>query len=306
VGSVAVWVAGVTSAQAQKDLFGADPNARVAGGGAPGQARRVDGGLRLSGRWSFASGAHHATWAALSATVTDDAGVPVDGVMCLAPVSEVRMEDTWRTVGMRATGSNTWTAEDVFVPAHRIVSMIALVEGRWSAETDEVMYRLPFVPMATLPLLGPLLGIGRAAMELTVRSAAHKGMHHTFFARQSDSVGVQVQIAQAALLLETARLHVYHTADELDGIAARGERSDYAARARVRATLGYAAQQILDAINILLNVHGAASFAETSPMQQYWRDANTAARHAGLNSMVGYEIFGKALLGVDERISPMV
>ena len=62
----------------------------------------------------------------------------------------------------------------------------------------------------------------------------------------------------------------------------------------------------LDAIHILVNVHGAATFAETSLMQQYWRDANTAARHAGFNSVVGYEVFGKALLGVPERISPMV
>ena len=224
----------------------------------------------------------------------------------LAPVSELRMEDTWRTVGMRATGSNTWVAEDVFVPAHRIISMSALAAGEWSAETDEVMYRLPFVPLATLPVLGPLLGVGRAALGLAVDNAPQKAMHHTFFARQSDSVGVQVQIAQATLMLETAQLHAYHSADELDGAAARGEQADYATRARVRARVGYAAQQVLDAINILLNVHGAASFAETNPMQQYWRDANTAARHAGLNSVVGYEIFGKALLGIDESISPMV
>jgi 3-hydroxy-9,10-secoandrosta-1,3,5(10)-triene-9,17-dione monooxygenase len=63
---------------------------------------------------------------------------------------------------------------------------------------------------------------------------------------------------------------------------------------------------VLEAIHILVNVHGAAAFAETSLMQQYWRDANTAARHAGLNAYIGYEVFGKALLGVPERISPMV
>jgi alkylation response protein AidB-like acyl-CoA dehydrogenase len=74
----------------------------------------------------------------------------------------------------------------------------------------------------------------------------------------------------------------------------------------VRATAGYAAQQVLDAINILINVHGAASFAESNRLQQYWRDANTAARHAGLNAAVGYEILGKDLLGIDEPISPMV
>ena len=149
--------------------------------------RRVDGGLPVSGRWPYASGSHHATWATLGAMVTDDEGAPVDGVLCLAPVSELRMEDTWRTVGMRGTGSNTWVAEDVFVPAHRIISMSALAAGEWSAETDEVMYRLPFVPLATLPVLGQALGVGRAALDLAVDNAPQKAMHHTFFARQSNS-----------------------------------------------------------------------------------------------------------------------
>ena len=65
-------------------------------------------------------------------------------------------------------------------------------------------------------------------------------------------------------------------------------------------------QQLIDAINILVNVHGAGSFAESSPLQRYWRDANTAARHAGLYEAVGYEVFGKSMLGIDEQISPMV
>ena len=92
----------------------------------------------------------------------------------------------------------------------------------------------------------------------------------------------------------------------MDAAAGRGEHADYTTRARVRATARYAAQQVLDAINMLINVHGAATFAETSRLQQYWRDASTAARHAGLNAMVGYEILGKDLLGIDEQVSPMV
>jgi alkylation response protein AidB-like acyl-CoA dehydrogenase len=119
-------------------------------------------------------------------------------------------------------------------------------------------------------------------------------------------VGVQTDIARAALILETARLHAAGAADELDTAASRGEQIDYAARGRLRAQYGYAAQQVLEAIHILLNVHGAGSFAEASPMQQYWRDANTAARHAGLNATVGYETYGKSLLGVEERIGGLV
>jgi len=80
----------------------------------------------------------------------------------------------------------------------------------------------------------------------------------------------------------------------------------YADRARSRAMGGYAAQQAPESIHTLLNVHCAGSFAEKNRMQQYRRDANTAAQHPGLNAVVGREVSGKSLLAVEERISPMV
>jgi 3-hydroxy-9,10-secoandrosta-1,3,5(10)-triene-9,17-dione monooxygenase len=63
---------------------------------------------------------------------------------------------------------------------------------------------------------------------------------------------------------------------------------------------------VLVAIQILVNVHGAGSFAESSPTQQFWCDANTAARHTALNSIIRYKVYGKALLGVDEVVTRLV
>ena len=105
--------------------------------------------------------------------------------------------------------------------------------------------------------------------------------------------------------LRTARLHVYEIIDRLDAITTVGD-VDIDARSRMKAQAAYAAQKVIDAINDLVNIHGAGSFAESGRMQQIWRDANTAARHAGLNAAVGYEVYGKALLDVDERITAMI
>jgi alkylation response protein AidB-like acyl-CoA dehydrogenase len=143
-------------------------------------------------------------------------------------------------------------------------------------------------------------------MELVIDKAPNKAMHDTFFSRQSESAGVQIQIAEAALGLRTAQLHAYDIAATLDAAAAAGELVTYVARAEVRARAGYLAQQVLDATSVFVNVHGAGSFAGSNRLQQYWRDANTAARHAGLQPVVGYEVYGKALLGIEERISPAV
>ena len=216
---------GRASVQAQQDLFGSDPNLRVAGGFAPAVAVRVDGGVRMTGRWPYASGAHFATWASISGVLTDESGAVVDAVMGFAPASELTMEDTWHTTGMRGTGSNTWVGEEVFVPDHRLLSMAAVTDGSWPAATQEAMSRIPFVPVATVSLLGPILGAGQAALDLVIEKAPGKGMHHTFFASQSESVGVQIQLGEAAMKLRSARLHIYDIVDELDELANGGEAS---------------------------------------------------------------------------------
>jgi 3-hydroxy-9,10-secoandrosta-1,3,5(10)-triene-9,17-dione monooxygenase len=77
----------------------------------------------------------------------------------------------------------------------------------WPVPTDEAISRIPFVPIAVVMLLS-LLGLGRAALDLVIEKAPQKGMHHTIFARRSDCVGVQIQLAEAALKLETARLQL--------------------------------------------------------------------------------------------------
>jgi 3-hydroxy-9,10-secoandrosta-1,3,5(10)-triene-9,17-dione monooxygenase len=306
VTTTGAWCAGQLPDRGQREIFGTDSDTRIAGSATPVEAQWVNGGLRVSGRWGYATGSTHASWLSITAALPAADGRPEAMMMCFVPKDQLRIEDTWRTIGMRGTGSNTLVADDLFVPEHRMVPAATLADGAWPAASDSPMYRLTFGPMAELLLVGPLLGMGNAALNYTIDKASTKAMHHTVFARQVDSVGVQLQIADAALKLRTARLHAYDAADEVDRTAAEGDSRNYSMRARIRAQCGYAAQQVLDAINTLVNVHGAGSFAHTNPLQQIWRDANTGGRHAGVHAQVGYEVYGKSLLSVEERISPLV
>ena len=63
---------------------------------------------------------------------------------------------------------------------------------------------------------------------------------------------------------------------------------------------------VTKAINILVSAHGAGSFAETNPLQRIWRDSAVAARNAVTLPMPNYEIYGKALLGRDDQITPFI
>ena len=307
VGATTAWaVSQIGSIQVQEEIFGPSPDVRLASTTTPGTARPVEGGLLISGRWPYMSGAHHADWAFVGATVTDGPEQAINAKLCAVPMEQLLLEKSWYTVGMRATGSDTVVAKNVFVPDRRIVPMSAIAVEPPPGTADRSSFGPPFATVTTVGLIGPLLGLGSAALKLVLEKAPTKPLHNTSFARQSDSAGVQIQVAQAAVGLRTAELHAYDIVDALDEAAKKGHLVTYARRTEMRARLGYLAQQVIDVISTLTNVHGASSFAESSRLQQYWRDANTAARHAALQPIVGYEIYGKALLGIAERISSVV
>jgi alkylation response protein AidB-like acyl-CoA dehydrogenase len=306
--NVCAWVTGLFPERAQDEVFGADPDAKVSGVLAPtAEARRVDGGFVVSGRWYYNSGSWHADWAVLGMPIVDADGEVVDQGLALIPSSDYTVEDTWFVAGMKSTGSNCLVVQDAFVPDHRIMSVPSAIAGDYPTEhTTETLYRSAFVPILALVLVGPQLGLGRAALNLVIDKAARKPISYTFFEKQSDSVAFQLQVADAAMKIDSAHLHAYRAADDIDRAAARGEYPDYLTRARVRADTGRVAEYVTDAIDILLSAHGAGSFAEVNPLQRIWRDANVAARHAVVLPAVAYEVYGKALLGLDERITPLV
>jgi alkylation response protein AidB-like acyl-CoA dehydrogenase len=200
---------------------------------------------------------------------------------------------------MKGTGSNTVVAEDVFVPEHRYMSMMAGFQGIYPTEhTDEALYRSALIPVLALILVGPLLGLGRAALKLAIEKAPKRAVSYTRLATQAESTAFQLKLAEAAMTLDDAILHAHRAADDIDGWAARGEHMDYATRARVRGDVGWISSKVRDAITMILDAHGASGFADASPMQRIWRDANTAGRHAVVNSLVNQEVYGKALLGI--------
>lgn len=307
--NVCGWLVGLLPQQAQDDIFGADPGALVSGVLAPTATTvKVDGGWRVTGKWYYNSGSWHATWAGLGIPVTGDGGEVVNQGLALIPRDDLTLEDTWFVAGMKSTGSNCLIAEDVFVPEHRVMLVPPAIVGQYPTEHigSEPFYRSALVPVLALVLVGPQLGMGQAALDYVIGKAAKKPVSYTFFTAQTESVGFQLQVAEAARLIDTARLVAFRAADDIDQAAASGEYPDLLTRARIRSDTGYVAECVTRAIDILLYAHGAGSFADVSPLQRIWRDSATAARHAVVSPQVGYEVYGKALLGVEDNITPLI
>jgi 3-hydroxy-9,10-secoandrosta-1,3,5(10)-triene-9,17-dione monooxygenase len=307
--NAAHWNAALFPQQAQDEVF-ADPEPRFTASNVPADttSRKTDGGWKVSGRWYFNSGSWWSTWTILATPLGNENGEVTDYGLALVPSSDLKVEDTWHVTGMRGTASNCLVATDIFVPEHRVMTgQAAILEGHYPTPfTDEALYRSAYVPMLTLVLTGPQLGLGRAALDLVLDKAGSKPVSTTFYQTQAQSTAVQLQIAEAATRIDAATLLCHRAAADIDDAAARGTYPDYQTRARVRADSAYAMQSVVEALTILMNVHGAGSFADSSPLQRIWRDANITARHAALNQAVGFEAYGKALLGVDNTVIPLV
>lgn len=306
--NIGAWLVGTLTDEGQKEIFGADPNARCVGVIAPSTtARPVSGGWRVTGKGYYASGSLHATWAGNGTLLLDNDGNVTGQAMAFAPMSECSIEDTWFVAGMRASGSNCIVWDDVFVPNHLMLPVSEAIEGSYPTEhKDEALYRSAFTSSLVLVLVGPQLGLARAALDFVTSKANKKGIAYTSYTLQTESVAFQLQVARAATLIETAHLNAFSAADRIDGWAAAGHYPTPLERAKVRSQAAAAVESVNEALNILVSAHGAGSFADSSPLQRIWRDSNVAARHAVVLPEVSYETYGKLLLNIDAPITALI
>jgi 3-hydroxy-9,10-secoandrosta-1,3,5(10)-triene-9,17-dione monooxygenase len=306
--NVCAWLAALFPERAQQDVWGENPDAWVAGSLAPlGEAQPVDGGWRITGRWPWASGCLHAQWAACGIHMKGPSGEFANLGLSLMPMNEVRIHDTWFVAGMKGTGSNTIVAEGTFVPEHRFLPYPQAFAGVYRTEhLDESVYRSALVPVTVLILAGAQLGATRAALDHVIAHAGKRGITHTTFPLQRDSSGFQMQVAEAAMKLDTAYMHARRAADDIDGAADASEQLDLLARARVRMDTALAAKHCRDAVELLVAAHGTSSFGDWNRLQRLWRDIHVASHHAITEWQVNLEVYGKALLGVEPNITHLI
>lgn len=302
------WMAGLFPEQAQDDVWKDNPDAKISGVVTPSaESVKVDGGYLVNGRWYYNSGSWHSDWAVLGMPVVDAAGEAIDHGIALIPRSDLGFEETWFVAGMKSSGSNCLIAKDVFVPDHRIISAPKAWLGEVGTEhTEETLYRSAFTPVLALGVAAPQLGMARKVLELVSAKAATKPLTFTFYKTQSESAVFRHQIAEAAMLIDSAHLHAYRAVDEIDRAASAGEFPNEVLRARARADAGWIVANVTKAINLLLFAHGAAGFAENNVIQRHWRDSAVAGRHAYIVPDVSLEMYGTALLAQGQNITPML
>jgi alkylation response protein AidB-like acyl-CoA dehydrogenase len=296
--SIALWL---FPEQVRHRVWEEDPDATVCGssaGAVPAQA--VDGGYLLNGRWGWASGIHNASWAILS--VVTETGVSArESGFALVRTSELSIENTWNMAGMRGTGSDTIIADAVFVPEEQVIFPARPAGATRPAQGPSTPLSVPKPQGLMGALAAPVLGMGMAIYDHVV--AKLRGGRPLVSATRSparaiDSPGVQANIADAAMLIDSAILQASRTAHAVDRATRTGAQMSSLAIARSKMDCGFAARQIRQAADKLLDVGGAGCFAESDPAQRIWRDLGTATRHPAFITELDREQYGRLLVPV--------
>jgi alkylation response protein AidB-like acyl-CoA dehydrogenase len=269
------------------------------------KAKRVDGGVLIEeGSWSFNSGVDHAQWDILGIPVFDESGQFVDSGSALIPVSQVTLLHDWDTIGLRGSGSTSVAVKDVFVPNERIALLSKTLQEDYASThlRDEPLYRLALVPFLATKLVFPVLGIAKAALELFLEKAPHRGIAYTWYEKQDEAAITHLQAGEASAKIDAAELMLRRSVDVLEASAASGTRMALEQRARIRRDAGAASQSIWEAMDLLAGASGG-SFAYTkNPMNRLWRDARVAGMHGGLNASANLELFGRILCKKEPNI----
>lgn len=305
------FLAGLFNDRCQQDIWGPNPLAHFCGvlsNNPSVVSKRVEGGWQVSGTWGFASGCLHADWALITFPVVDDVGAVIDDGIAMMPITDFTIKDTWHVVAMRGTGSNTLVGEDLFIPEHRVTSIIRATDGFNDNEhPDEALYRSAFAPYLCLIVVAPMLGMVAHGMEYVDEVLAkEKPIIYTFYPSARISPGVQRSRAAAQVAYDAAWLHVRRAATVVDEAAAVGDYPDITTRMRIRMDVGYALRLLRTSMHHLLDIGGAGSFAEACPLQRDWRDLEMASRHGVLNPQIAEEAYGRHLVGIDEPITPII
>jgi 3-hydroxy-9,10-secoandrosta-1,3,5(10)-triene-9,17-dione monooxygenase len=295
------WHVALFAEQAQDEVWGDDPHTRVSSSYAPtGKARLVDGGVQLSGRWSFSSGCDHATWVLLGGIVTDDEGNQVDFRTFLLPLGDYRIEDVWDTVGLRGTGSNDIVVEDVFVPEYRSLSFAdtsrCICPGQQVNESP--LYRLPYGSVFSYSITTPIIGMAEGAYNSHVGYMRERVRVAYGKVKAAEDPFSQVRIADAASEIDAAWLQLTNNIEQLMRYATAGEKIPMNLRVQIRRDQVRGTTRSIHAIDRLFENSGGRALAVGTPIQRYWRDAHAGRVHAINDPERALSMYGSYELGL--------
>lgn len=268
-----------------------------------GRAEPVDGGFRVSGRWSFSSGCDHCQAVNLGAIAgAQDLGggrMAPDFRSFLLLREQYSIDDNWHVGGLQGTGSKDIVVEDAFVPNYRTQSHLDYALGRplpGRAVNPSPLYGMPFSVVFNMALAASVLGSARGFIESWIETTGPRRVGPGG-ATAADDPLVQRRVAEAQWNLDAAVLHLRSDARTLWNVAAAGEHTSERMRAQMRWNMNRGCELVSDSVLDLFRTGTGRALYLEHPLQARFQDVQAALAHSYLLTDPLAKQLGGRLLG---------
>jgi len=280
------------------EIFGG-PRGILAWGPGPGKARAVEGGYRVTATFSFASGSHNATWLGCHVPVVEADGTPhlnPDGSpvvrTMLFPKSSARMTDIWRVIGLKGTGSDRFSVEDLFVPERHSAS-----RDDATRREEGLLFRFSSLQLYAAGFAGVAMGIARSTLDAFVELARDKVPFRSAGALRDNHL-IQSQVAQAEARLAAARAFLLRSLKEITAAVERAGHITIDQRMAIRLASTFAIHQSLQVVDTAYHAAGSTAIFEENPFERRFRDIHTVSQQLQ-GRQEHFETVGQFLLGLE-------
>jgi alkylation response protein AidB-like acyl-CoA dehydrogenase len=286
-------------------IFGNDPRAVLAWGPGPKvRAVECEGGYKVTGVWSFASGGRHATWLGAHCPIFKADGSPRLGAngrqqerTMLVRTEDVAWTDIWNTVGLRGTASDQFALDDLFVRSDHSITREFDKECREGGP----LYRMGSGTCYQVGFAGVACGIARGALDCFVDLARDKVARGSKSPLRENAV-VQSNLAQAEVNLRAARAFVLQSMADTWKHLSAGATITVAQRITIRMAATNAIHKAREAVDFAYNAAGATAIFENHPLERRFRDIHTVTQQLQ-GQLWHFETVGAWMMGADADLT---
>jgi alkylation response protein AidB-like acyl-CoA dehydrogenase len=296
------WIFGMFPPEVQKAFWAGAPEATIATSFFADKVsvEREGAGFRLKGRWKFSSNVDHCQAALLMALIAPPGGGRPSAYFLYVPRRDYKIEDTWYSSGLIASGSNDVVVENAFVPEAHALDVALCNRGKspGGAFHANPLYRLPLFAVFAYTLVGTALGAAQGALDHVADGLKGRSAVLTQI-KLREQQSIQLRVAEASAEINAARAVLRQDRARINALAQAGQFADVDERVTWRLNLGYATKLCVNAVERLYPLGGAQGLSQGDPLQRAWRDVHAVGQHIGLVWDIQAVNYGAVRLGLD-------
>lgn len=280
---------------AANEIFNVAPGI-LAWGAIAHEVKAVPGGYLANARWEFASGSRQASWLGAHVRVVEADGSPrkkPDGSpeirTILFPATSATMYDVWDVIGLRGTGTDAYSVENLVVPE----IFAALRDDPSALRENGPLYKLSTNMVFGMGFAATAVGVARAMLDASIELARSKMPQGQGAMRENNAV--QGLIGRTEASLRAARAYLYATAAEVWHDLSCGDAITEQHRIALRIAATWTIHQSAAVVDTAYHMAGATAVFNANKFERRFRDMHAIAQQIQARD-THYEDAGKAIL----------